>query len=229
MFAIMITKLFSGDMKLQPIRLWGPAMGLLDSEDAFVFVDSHDLQRQNYLEGTDFLSFKKPKQYAMATMFMLAFSYGTVNIRSSFEFDTIEQGPPADSDDRIRSPHGNGSNCADGWVCEHRWHEVKNMLEFRRVVGNATSTRWQQFSVHQAAFCRGTMGLVVVNVGVRDLDESVWACVPPGNYCDIVTGWDERGNCLNVISVNGDNRAHVQIPVAGEHGMIVIHVESRLD
>lgn len=226
----MITKLFSGDTALQPIRLWGPAMGLLESEDALVFIDSHDLQRLNYLENIEFLTFKQPKLYAMATIFMLAFTYGTVNLRSSYEFDTIEQGPPADADERILSPHGHGDaagNCENGWVCEHRWPEVRNMLEFRRIVQNAGAKRWQQFTVHQAAFCRGSRGLVVINIGDRDLNETVQACVPPGEYCDIVAGWEGEA-CVNVISVAANKRATIQIPACGRHGIVVIHVGSRL-
>lgn len=67
---------------------WGPAWGLLPSEQAFIFVDNHDNQRG----GGEILTYKSAQRYVMATAFMLAHPYGIPRVMSSFKFDSSEQG-----------------------------------------------------------------------------------------------------------------------------------------
>jgi len=58
----------------------------------------------------------------MAVAFMLAYPYGYPLLMSSFFFNNPNQGPPL------------SGTCGDGWVCEHRWRQIFNMVEFRKVV-----------------------------------------------------------------------------------------------
>lgn len=83
-----IGRAFNGGIDLKALINWGPAWGMLPSEQAFVFVDNHDNQRG----GGDILTYKSAQRYAMATAFMLAQPYGIPRVMSSFEFDSSEQG-----------------------------------------------------------------------------------------------------------------------------------------
>lgn len=71
----------------------------------------------------------------MAVAFMLSYTYGFPRVMSSFYFDNTDQGPPADSNGNIISPAINSQGtCDNGWVCEHRWRQVYNMVAFRNAV-----------------------------------------------------------------------------------------------
>jgi len=71
----------------------------------------------------------------MAVAFMLAYPYGYPRIMSSFFFEDPNQGPPHDRCYNIQSPTINSDGtCDDGWVCEHRWRQIFNMVEFMNVV-----------------------------------------------------------------------------------------------
>ena len=43
----------------------------------------------------------------------------------NFTFSNSDQGPPGQQ----RSINADGS-CGNGWVCEHRWTQIKNMAAF---------------------------------------------------------------------------------------------------
>jgi alpha-amylase len=71
----------------------------------------------------------------MAVAFMLAYPYGYPRMMSSFSFENRDQGPPHDANDNILSPTiNNDGTCGNGWVCEHRWRQIFNMVEFSNVV-----------------------------------------------------------------------------------------------
>lgn len=67
---------------------------------------------------------------------MLAWKHGQPLLMSSYSFDNNEEGPPANKYGKIVdvkfTEHG---TCTDGWVCEHRWRQIYNMVEFRNIVG----------------------------------------------------------------------------------------------
>ena len=65
----------------------------------------------------------------MAVAFMLAFPYGYPCLMSSYFFNDRDQGPPNLSPSI--NPDG---TCGNGWVCEHRWRQIFNMVAFMNVV-----------------------------------------------------------------------------------------------
>lgn len=87
-----IGRAFRGGNDLKWLVSWGPAWGFLPSEEALIFVDNHDNQRGHGPGGNDILTHKSPKQYVMASAFMLAHSYGIPRIMSSYYFDSTDQG-----------------------------------------------------------------------------------------------------------------------------------------
>lgn len=71
----------------------------------------------------------------MGNAFMMAWPYGYPRVMSSYAFDDTEAGPPADGSGNITPPSINADDtCGNGWVCEHRWRQIYNMVAFRNVV-----------------------------------------------------------------------------------------------
>ncbi|KAH8289977.1 hypothetical protein KR054_004900, partial [Drosophila jambulina] len=81
-----IGKAFRGKDQLRYLSNWGTAWGFAASDRSLVFVDNHDNQRGHGAGGADVLTYKVPKQYKMASAFMLAHPFGTPRVMSSFSF-----------------------------------------------------------------------------------------------------------------------------------------------
>ncbi|XP_049307501.1 uncharacterized protein LOC105233129 [Bactrocera dorsalis] len=98
LYAAILANIINGRAPLSTLINWGPAMGFLPHQQALVFVDSHDGQRdRNLLGANQLISYKQPRKYIIATAFMLAHPYGRVKrIMSSYYFAAQhpEQGPP---------------------------------------------------------------------------------------------------------------------------------------
>jgi len=159
-FSAEIGRVFRGDVQLQYLSNWGVGWGFMPSVSALAFVDNHDNQRGN----GGILTYKDSKNYKMATAFNLAHTYGTPRIMSSFDFDESDQGPPADGSGNIISPGftANGA-CTNGWVCEHRWRQIYNMVGFRNAVEGTDINDWWDNGSNHIAFCRGNKGFIAFN------------------------------------------------------------------
>jgi len=101
----------------------------------------------------------------MAVAFMLAYPYGYPRVMSSFFFHDPSQGPPHDGSGNILSPIINSDKtCGNGWVCEHRWRQIYNMVKFRNVVaGTEYSSNLVIF--HQCWYLTETIGCVNIARG----------------------------------------------------------------
>ncbi|XP_067633572.1 alpha-amylase 1-like [Eurosta solidaginis] len=121
LYAAELANIINGKAPLSSLINWGPAMGFLQHQQALVFVDSHDGQRDAKLLGANrLLSYKQPRKYIMATAFMLAHPYGRVKrIMSSYYFTAQqpEQGPPMEERDAMEAePKDDVEIVADGEV-----------------------------------------------------------------------------------------------------------------
>nr|CAD7267363.1 unnamed protein product [Timema shepardi] len=100
----------------------------------------------------------------MAVAFMLSWSYGFPRIMSSFAFQNSDTGPPHDEEQNILSvPVREDHTCGNGWVCEHRWRQIYNMVAFRNIVRGTTVKNWWDNRSKQIAFCRGNKGFIAFN------------------------------------------------------------------
>ena len=55
----------------------------------------------------------------------------------------------------FRSQQVNGDmTCSDGWVCEHRWRQVYNMIAFRNIVHGTSVQNWWTDGDFHIAFAR---------------------------------------------------------------------------
>lgn len=211
---------FQGNNPIHYLKNWGPEWGLLDGSDAVAFIDNHDNQRHG---SGAILTYKNPKPYKMAIAFMLAHPYGTTRIMSSFYFDDADAGPPG---------YGPGFNddgsCTNGWVCEHRWRQISNMVGFRNAVAGTQISNWWDNGDQQIAFGRGDKGFIAFTLN-GDINQNLQTSLPAGTYCDIISGNLENGSCTGKsVNVDGSGQASINLSNGDEDGMVAIHVNAKL-
>lgn len=226
-----IGRVFNGKDSLANLKTWGERWGFLPSRDALVFVDNHDNQRGHGAGGGDVLTYKNAKRYKMASAFMLAYPYGLTRVMSSYAFNDGDQGPPNDNGN-LRSPTINpDGSCGGGWICEHRWRQIFNMVKFRNIVGMQSLTNWWDNGRNAIAFGRGDKGFIAISQELGDVTEWFSTGLPGGTYCDIISGDKVNGRCTGTsITVAADGRAQITIPAITktEDSVVAIHDQSRL-
>ncbi|KAG7210988.1 hypothetical protein KM043_016357 [Ampulex compressa] len=222
-----ISNALRGNNLLKWFVSWGEAWSLLPSKDALVFIDNHDTQR-NVHSVT--LTYRQSKLYKMAVAFMLAHPYGTPRVMSSFDFHGFNDSPPSDGQGNILSPIiYEDDTCGNGWICEHRWRQIYNMARFRNAVNGTAVNGWWDNGANQIAFCRGTAGFVALNGERSDLRRVLDTCMPPGKYCDVISGNLVNGRCTGkTITVGEDGKGHIEIRTADEDGVLAIHHQAKL-
>ncbi|KPU77312.1 uncharacterized protein Dana_GF27675 [Drosophila ananassae] len=225
-----IGKVFRGKNQLKYLTNWGTAWGFAASDRSLVFVDNHDNQRGHGAGGADVLTYKVAKQYKMASAFMLAHPFGTPRVMSSFSFSDTDQGPPTTDGHNIASPVFNSDNsCSGGWVCEHRWRQIYNMVAFRNTVGSDEIQNWWDNGSNQIAFSRGGKGFVAFNNDNYDLNSSLQTGLPAGTYCDVISGMKNGSSCTGkTVTVGSDGRANISIGSSEDDGVLAIHVSAKL-
>lgn len=137
----------------------------------------------------------------------------------------FREGPPMDERQELISPAFDSvtGQCTNGWVCEHRWPAIQNMIRFRNVVRNAPVTSWWDNNRNQIAFCRGTRGFMAFNNEYYDLDAELFTCMPSGVYCDVITGGVVDNKCVGT-QVTVDDNGEARIHVAKNVGVLAIHI-----
>lgn len=226
-----IGRSFNKINQLKWLKNLNSGWGLLPTEKALVFVDNHDNQRAHGAGGGNILTHKKPKQYKMAIAFLLAYPYGHTRIMSSFYFTDTDQGPPSnDGGKTILSPNfKEDGSCGNGWVCEHRWRQIYNMIEFKNIVGAASINSWWDNGGDQIAFCRGEKGFIVFNQEGFDMNKTLNTCLQPGKYCDVISGNKIGALCSGkTVSVDKTGMANIYLGTKEEDGVLAIHIGSKL-
>jgi len=232
-------EVFRGRNQLKYLKNFGEGWGMLASNNALVFIDNHDNQRGHGAGGDMILTFRVPKLYKMAQAFMLSWPYGLARVMSSYYWDqnfvngqdaNDWVGPPVDSNWNIASPTINADGtCGGGWMCEHRWRQIKNMVKFRNVVDGTTMNDWWDNGNNQIAFCRGGKGFIAINNEGSPLQQTLQTCVPAGTYCDIISGDLVNGQCTGKsITVGSDGMAFISISNSEDDGVLAFHIESKL-
>lgn len=174
------------------------------------------------------LSYKDKNLFTKASAFMLAHPHGENHPRlmSSFYFDDPSQGPPQNESDGSIISRGINSKgqCTNGWVCEHRWPQIANMIRFRAVTAGQGVKAFTNIAKNQISFCRGNKGFIAINNSDRDLKATVNACVPDGIYCDVISGDLVNGQCTGkTIKVSG-GKAAIEISHYS-NGILATHVD----
>ncbi|XP_004924134.1 alpha-amylase 4N [Bombyx mori] len=212
---------FEGKNPLKWLKSWGENWNLSPSDRVVVFIDNHDTQRSN-----EVLTYKNAKSYKAAIAFTLAHPYGEPRVMSGYFFDRTDQGPPSDGNEEILSPIINDDDtCGNGWVCEHRWRQIYQMVAFRNAVRDTRVENWWDNGLNQIAFSRGNKGFIAINAEGRDLDVILQTGLPSGTYCDVISGKIQGQECSGrKITVGSDGRAHIYVSKDGEDMHLATHV-----
>ena len=166
---------------------WGMADGL----HAMVFVDNHDNQRT---DGGVLTAQNNDYHYKLGAGFMLAHDYGFKRVMSSYSFNNNDQvmiivmmmikGMIMMMRYFIQGPPGNApasGACGSGWMCEHRWSSIANMVKFANAVVGTGVENWQA-GYNYLGFSRGNKGFFAMG----DLNKEFYTGMPDGEYCDII-------------------------------------------
>nr|XP_033772196.1 pancreatic alpha-amylase-like [Geotrypetes seraphini] len=225
--------------KMAYLKNWGEGWSFMPSDKALVFVDNHDNQRGHGAGGASILTFFDARLYKMGVGFMLAHPYGFTRVMSSFRWprnfvngkDVNDwMGPPSYSDGTTKPVAINAdTTCGNGWVCEHRWRQIRNMVGFRNVVDGQSFANWWDNGSNQIAFGRGNKGFVIFNNDDWNLDVTLKTGLSGGTYCDIISGQKENGRCTgHQIQVGSDGSAYFQISSSAEDPFVAFHIDSKL-
>ncbi|XP_038066138.1 alpha-amylase-like [Patiria miniata] len=220
-----------GLRNLSNINNWMKSEGMLDDSSALVFVDNHDNQR-GHGGGKGIITFKEPEKYKISNVFMLAYPYGFTRVMSSFVFDNTEAGPPADANGyTLTVTVYEDGTCGGGWVCEHRWRPIRNMVAFRNIAAGQPLRNWWSNGSQQIAFGRGDRAFVVINNDDYRLSQALNTGLPTGEYCNIIVGdFDPlTATCSGpTIRVDQSGNANFSIDTSADP-MVAIHVGARVD
>jgi alpha-amylase len=188
-------------------------------------------QRGHGAGGDWILSYQNKNLFTKASVFMLAHPHGGDHPRlmSSYFFDDPSQGPPQSSCGNIisRGIDANGA-CTNGWVCEHRWAPIANMIKFRAETNGELVRSFTNIAEDQISFCRGKKGFVAINNSAETLNATVTACVPDGFYCDVISGDVLNGQCTGKSVVVSNGKTRVEL-TSSPDGVLAIHTAARPD
>ncbi|WP_456845482.1 alpha-amylase [Cellulomonas sp. P5_C6] len=195
----------------------GTTGAYLPSDDAIIFVDNHDTERNGST-----LSYADGAQYGLANVLMLASSYGTPAVYTGYAFSDRDAGAPQDADGRVLDAAcgdapGPDADLSDGdWVCQHRWPQIEGMVGWRNVVGDAPPVdEWSDGDA--VALGRGERGFVVVNAGDAELRTELATSLPDGDYCDVLSTQE----CASSTVKNG--KLTVVVPAHAAQAWDVVH------
>jgi alpha-amylase len=237
---------FAGGGRLADLRTFGETWGLMPSNKAVAFTDNHDKQR-GHGGGGNYLTYHNGPTYDLANVFMLAWPYGYPVIMSSYAFNTstafdTSHGPPFDaSTGATRGPWDGGVaqpacfiQSVGGWVCEHRFRPIGNMVSFRNAtIANFFVTDWWDNGGNQIAFGRGDRGFVVINKENTSLTRTYKTSLAAGSYCNIISGDFTAATGTTAATCSGtvvtvDSLGNASITAAA-FGAAAIHSSARLD
>nr|UHN91758.1 AMY1 [Brachionus rotundiformis] len=206
-------------------KLWS----LVPDEDSLIFINNHNTQRGN--DGIDpVITYKNPREYKIATAFMLAWPYGFAKVMSSYDFNDISIGPPADDYGNTRNVTiTKNDGCGNGWACEHRWRQIVQMVKFRNLSIGYGVENWWDNKRNQIAFSRGNISFIAINNDIYDMNAELKTGLSPGKYCDIISGVKKNSLCTGlIITIDQNGTTRINISKEDQNPIIAINIESKL-
>ncbi|MFF9840819.1 carbohydrate-binding module family 20 domain-containing protein [Streptomyces sp. NPDC013740] len=188
--------------KLAYLKNFGEAWGYMPSGQSAVFVDNHDTER-----GGDTLNYKDGANYTLASVFMLAWPYGSPDVHSGYEWTDKDAGAP--------NNHQVNACYSDGWKCQHAWREISSMVAFRNTARGQAVTDWWDNGNNAIAFGRGTKAYVAINHESSALSRTFQTSLPAGTYCDVQSG--------NPVTVNSTGQFTATL---GANTALALHVNA---
>ncbi|MFE3069838.1 carbohydrate-binding module family 20 domain-containing protein [Streptomyces sp. NPDC059247] len=196
-----LKRVFQGE-KLAYLKNFGEGWGYMPSGRSGVFVDNHDTER-----GGDTLSYKDGADYTLASVFMLAWPYGSPDVHSGYEWTDKDAGPP--NGGQV------GACYTDGWKCQHAWREISSMVALRNTARGQAVTGWWDNGNNAIAFGRGSKAYVAVNHEPTALTRAFQTSLPAGTYCDVQSN--------RPVTVDGSGRFTATL---GANTALALHVNA---
>ena len=234
---------FAGAGKLADLRTFGETWGLMPSSKAIAFTDNHDNQRGHGGGGSN-LTYHYGSTYDLGNVFMLAWPYGYPALMSSYAFNRnstfdTSYGPPFNPGGATKGPWDNNvtapacfNQTVGGWVCEHRYRPIANMVGFRNAtISNFFVSDWWDNGGNQIAFGRGDKGFVVINKDGGTMTRTFKTSLAAGKYCDVISGefsTSAGGSTIctgNTITVDTTGNAAISVSA---YSAAAIHVNARM-
>uniref|UniRef100_A0AC35U1S7 Alpha-amylase n=1 Tax=Rhabditophanes sp. KR3021 TaxID=114890 RepID=A0AC35U1S7_9BILA len=199
-----------------------------EDHDILAFIDNHDNQRD---PSPYVVTHKDGNKYTLAVSFMLAWPYGLPRVMSSYYFSQSDQGPPTTASNfATSSPSFDSSHqCTkqSGWVCEHRWPQIRRMSNFRKSVeGAAAAVIFTSNNV--LSFARANKGYFAINGNNSPFTfNNVDTTLDVGIYCDIYNSdFKEGDNCIGTkVVVYSNGKATFTVP---PNSVVAFTVETRV-
>lgn len=217
--------------KMIYLKNFGTGWGMIPSDDSVAFIDNHDNQR-GHGGGGEILTYKNSRPYKIANAFMSAWNYGFTQVMSSYDFPLSQDwlGPPTNGNGDTKDVIVNADDtCGNGWICEHRWRQIYNMVGFKNAAGFEPVMRWWDNGNNQIAFSRGSKAFIAINNDNYNMDVTLQTGLEGGRYCDIISGNKINGSCTGkTLTVNSDGSMRVTIGGSDEDPMVAIHVGVKL-
>ncbi|MFD0368651.1 carbohydrate-binding module family 20 domain-containing protein [Streptomyces sp. NPDC127114] len=188
--------------KLAYLKNFGEAWGYMPSGQSGVFVDNHDTER-----GGDTLTYKDGANYTLASVFMLAWPYGSPDVHSGYEWSDKDAGAP--------NNHQVNACYSNGWKCQHAWREISSMVAFRNTARGQAVTNWWDNGNNAVAFGRGSKAYVAINHETSSLSRTFQTSLPAGTYCDVQSG--------NPVTVNSAGQFTATL---GANTALALHVNA---
>lgn len=186
------------------LKTFGSSWGLEPSAKSTVMVTNHDTERA----GTT-LNYKNGATYNLATEFELAWGYGTPQVYSGFNWNSVDDSPPADSNGFVTD-----TNCSSGWACNDRTQGIANMVGWHNAAATAAVANWYDDGSNLIAFSRGSKAWIAINNESGTQTKTFATGLAAGTYCDVIHGdyTAASGSCSGpTVVVDGSGNATVSI------------------
>ncbi|AUG76232.1 alpha-amylase [Kitasatospora sp. MMS16-BH015] len=185
------------------LKSFGQSWGLEPSDKSAVMVTNHDLERNGST-----LNYKSGSKYTLATLFQLAWGYGTPQVYAGFAFNGSDDSPPADANGYVTA-----TDCSSGWVCTDRDHGVANMVGWHNAAKGQAVANWWDNGTNAIAFSRGSAAWVALNNGTTAVTSTFTTGLTAGTYCDIIHGdRTTAGTCTGpTVTVDPTGQATVTV------------------
>ncbi|XP_072044822.1 alpha-amylase 2-like [Amphiura filiformis] len=227
---------FHGNNQLKWLKNFGEAWSFLSDGAALAFIDNHDNQR-GHGGGGGIVTHADPRMYKMANAYMLAWPYGFTRVMSSYYFRNGDSGPPSDCKGNTKSPtfDSNGAcELSSGWVCEHRWRQIRNMVGFRNAAAGQNVVNWWDNGNNQIAFGRGNKAFIAINGDTYTMTQALQTGLPSGTYCNVILADYQNGKCVGdggsngpTITVDGSGFATFSVGT-GDDPVAAIHINAKM-
>lgn len=195
----------------------GPSWsGFLPNQNAAVFVDNHDTERNG-----ETLTYKDGANYDLAQIFTLAWNYGSPSIHSGYSFSDKDAGPAIAGNGEVIDPVC-GQN---GWTCQHAQTGIENMVGFRtQTYGTDVVNKWDNGS-SAIGFGRGDKGYVAINRGAA-FTRTFQSSLPAGQYCNVIVGLPTATGCSagGVVTVDA---AGTFTAAVGQNAALALHAGAK--